>query len=109
MKPQKKICEEVERVRQIIPKDTASFLITKETWQKKWSKSKEDTSSSHSGIQFGHYISGEESDLISQFNAMETSITLKEGNVLSRWSNGLSVMLEKSLESDWCLNFGGYC
>ena len=91
----KEICEEVARIRQMIPKDSASFLITKETWQKKWSKSKEDTSSSYSGLHFGHYISGAESDLISQFHAMKTSIALKEGIALSRWSNGLSVMLEK--------------
>ena len=89
----KEICEEVAIICQMIPKDSASFLITKETWQKKWSESKEDTSSSYSGLHFGHYISGAESDLISQLHAMKTSISLKEGIALSRWSNGLSVML----------------
>ena len=48
-------------------------------------------------LHFGHYISGSESGLISQFHAMKTSIALKEGIALSRWSNGLSVMLE----NDW--------
>ena len=91
----KEICEEVARIRQIIPKDSASFLIAKETWQNKWSKSKEDTSSSYLGIHFGHYIAGAESDLISQFHSMKTSIALKEVIALSRWSNGLSVMLKK--------------
>ena len=85
------------RIRQMIPKDSASFLITKETWKNKWSKSKEDTSSFYSGLHFGHYISGAESDLISQFHAMKTSIALKEGIALSRWSNGLSVMTEKKI------------
>ena len=101
----KEICEEVARIRQMIPTDLASLLVTKDTWQKKWSKLKEDTSSSYSGLHFGHYISGAESDLISQFHAMKTSIALKEGIALSLWSNGMLVMLEKCLESDWCLNF----
>ena len=105
----KEICEEVARICQMIPKESASFLITKETRNKKWSKSKEDTSSSYSGLYFGHYISRAENDLISQFHAMKTSIALKEGIALSRWFNGLSVMLENCLESDWCLNFGRYC
>ena len=91
----KEICEEVAIICQMIPKDSASFLITKETWQKKWSKSKEDASSSFSGLHCGHYIAGAESDLISQFHAMKNSIALKEGIALSRWSNGLSLILEK--------------
>ena len=48
----KEICKEVARICQMIPKDSASFLITKETWQTKLSKSKEDTSSSYSGLHF---------------------------------------------------------
>ena len=83
----------------MFPKDAASFLITKDTWQTKWSKSKEDTSSFYSGLHFGHYIARAESDLISQFHAMKNSIALKEGIALSRLSNGLSVMLKKHLES----------
>ena len=89
----KEICKEVARIRQMIQKYLASFLITKETWQKKWSKSKEDTSSSYLGLHFCQYISGAESDLISKFHAMKNSISLKEGIALSRWSNGLLVML----------------
>ena len=91
----KEICEEVSRIRQMIPTDLASLLVIKDTWQKKWSKLKEDTSSSYSGLHFGHYISGAESDLISKFHAMKTSIALKEDIAMSCWSNGLSVMPEK--------------
>ena len=58
-------------------------------------KAKEDTSSSESGIPFGHYKAGTQSILISHFHALKTSLALKRGIALTRWSRGLSVMLEK--------------
>ncbi len=56
---------------------------------------KEDTSSSQSGLHFGHYIAGTDCDYISQFHALRVSLALKKGIVLERWSKDLSVMLEK--------------
>ena len=50
---------------------------------------------SESGLHFGHYKAGAESDLISQFHAMKLSLALRRGIGLERWSRGLSVMLEK--------------
>ena len=78
-------------------------------WQEKWIKSKEDTSSSYSGLHFGHYIAGAEIDLISQFHAMKNYIALKEGIALSRWSNGQSVILGGGIGVRLVSNFGRYC
>ncbi len=56
---------------------------------------KEDTSSSQSGLHFGHYIAGTDCNYISQFHTLRVLLALKKGIVLERWSKGLSVMLEK--------------
>jgi hypothetical protein len=56
---------------------------------------KEDTSSSPSGLHFGHYIAGADWDYISQFHALRVSLALKKGVALEQWVTGLSVMLEK--------------
>ncbi len=65
---------------------------------------KEDTSSSQSGLHFGHYIAGADCDYISQFHALRVKLILKKGIALERWSNGLSVMLEKCSGCAWSLN-----
>ncbi len=56
---------------------------------------KEDTSSSQSGLQFGRYIVGADCNYTSQFHALRILLAPKKGIALERWSNGLSVMLEK--------------
>ena len=45
---------------------------------------------------FGHNIAGASCDYISQFHTLRVSLALKKGIALERWSNGLSVMLEKT-------------
>jgi hypothetical protein len=75
--------------------DSVTGVISREPWQQRWKKVKEDTSSSQSGLPFGHYIAGADCDYISQFHALRVSLALKKGIALERWSNGLSVMLEK--------------
>ncbi len=56
---------------------------------------KEDTSSSQSGLHFGHYIAGADCKYVLQFHALRVSLDLKKGIVLERWTNGLLVMLVK--------------
>ncbi len=51
---------------------------------------------SQSGLHFGHYIAGADCDYISQFHALRLLLALKKGVALEQWSNGLSVMLEKT-------------
>ena len=91
----KELMQEIARIRSIIPEDSVECIIKKEAWQYRWSKAREATSSSESGLHFGHYMAGVESDTISHFHALKASIALFRGVSLSRWSRGLSVMLEK--------------
>ncbi len=51
--------------------------------------------SSESSLHFGHYKAGASSDIVSHAHAVKTSIALARGFGLSRWSQGLSIMLEK--------------
>jgi hypothetical protein len=71
------------------------LVITKKDWKQQWKGKQESTSSSESGLHFGHYIAGCESDHIAYFHALKATLVVKRGIVLDRWSLGLSVMLEK--------------
>ncbi len=53
--------------------------------------------SSESGIHFGHYIVGCKSDIIVHYHAAQVSVILTHAIQLEQWSQGLSVMLEKTL------------
>ncbi len=57
----------------------------------------EETSSSVSGLHFGHYKAGGKSDIIAHYHAAQVTVTLAHAIQLERWSRGLSVMLEKTL------------
>jgi len=61
-----------------------------------WRKARETTSSSLSGIHFGHYMAGTFNPNIVLFNATMADIPLKTGYSPSRWRQGLNVMLEKT-------------
>jgi hypothetical protein len=78
-----------------IPADSINTLITKEDWQNHWGKAKEETSSSISGRHFSHYKAGLRSDYISHLQSLLASLVIIRGIILDRWSQGLSVMLEK--------------
>ncbi len=73
----------------------ARILIAKEEWRHQWQGCRESTSSSESGLHFGHYIAGISSDHISYFHALKATLILHWGVVLDRWACSLSVMLEK--------------
>ena len=91
----RKLLEEAASIRGTIPQDSVDRIITREIWQQKWKKKREETASSVSTLHFGHYISGADSDEISDFHALKTSLALVHGIALDRWSKGLCVMLEK--------------
>jgi hypothetical protein len=63
--------------------------------EKIWKQVIEDTSSSQSGLHFGHYIAVADCNYIYQFHALRILLALKKGITLEWWSNGLSVILEK--------------
>jgi len=60
-----------------------------------WLKAKEKTSSSPSGIHFGHYIAGVEEIVINKINRLMATIPMLTGTSPLRWRNTLNVMLEK--------------
>jgi len=91
----RELFDEIAHIRGMVPSDSVNGLISRERWQQRWKKVKEDTSSSQSGLHFGHYIAGTDCNDISQFHALRVLLTLKKGIVLERWSKGLSIMLEK--------------
>jgi hypothetical protein len=82
-------------IRKEVQKDSISTTITHRQWSDFGGKSNEETSSSRSGRHFGNYIAGASLKLISHHHAMKTSIVVRQGISLERWSQGLSVMLEK--------------
>lgn len=90
------ICEECARIKKSgIKKDSMRTVITKEDWKKQWRGRQESTSSLESGLHFGHYIAGCQSDHIAYFHALKATLVVKRGMVLDRWARGLLVMLEK--------------
>jgi hypothetical protein len=78
----------------MIPKDSVSTHLSKEDWQHQWKGCRESTLSSKSGLHFGHYIAGIQSDHISHFHALKAALIMKRGVVLKQWARGLLVMLE---------------
>ena len=91
----REILEECARIRLQVPKNSVSSTITLEDWIAHWKKANEQTSSSISGRHFGHYKAGLSSNHIAFLESLFATMVLKRGIVLERWSNGLSVMLEK--------------
>ncbi len=91
----RELFEEIAQIRTIIPSNSVTGVISKECWQQRWKKVKEDTSSLQSGLHFGHYIARADCNYILQFHALCVLLALKKGIALERWLNGLLVMLEK--------------
>jgi len=56
--------EEISRMHNVVPKNSVSTTISKERWKQRWRKAKERTSSSESGIHFGYYIAGANSEMV---------------------------------------------
>jgi hypothetical protein len=95
----------IAEIRKEVQEDTISTNITHRQWADFWGKFKEETLFYRSGRPFGQYIAGALLKIISHFHAVKTSIVLRRGISLERWSLGLSIMLEKvkgcSLVSNW--------
>ena len=62
---------------------------------RQWKGRREATSSSESGLHFGHYIAGCTSEQVAQLHALKSTLVINNGVVIERWARGLSVMLEK--------------
>lgn len=69
--------------------------ITTKQWIEHWEKAKERTSSSYSGLHFGHYKAHTEMTEIAEIKCKLVNLAIKSGQPLTRWIKGVSVMLEK--------------
>jgi hypothetical protein len=49
---------EIAHIRRLVPASSVSIVITPEQWKQYWQVVNNETSSSESGIHFGHYIVG---------------------------------------------------
>ncbi len=88
---------EIAVIRRFVPENSVTIIITPEQWKQYWKVISKETSSSESGIHFGHYIVGSKSDIISHYHSACVSGILAHAIKLKRWSRGLSIMLEKTL------------
>ena len=91
----KDILEEIGEIRSIVPKNSVSTDLRRPAWKEKWRGSKEKTSSSLSGLHFGHYIAGSSSEVISHHHSLKATICLKRGFAIDRWKGGMTCILEK--------------
>ena len=69
---------------------------TPESYRQGWTKARETTSSSASGIHFGHYIAGTFNPEILLINTAMADIPLHTGFAYDRWKSGLNIMIEKA-------------
>ena len=91
----KEIFQELRQIWKTIPPDLVQEIIRTVDWRTYWSKAWEETASSVSSLQFGHYKAGARSMHISHLHAMNAAVAIKTRLGLDRWAWGLSVMLEK--------------
>jgi hypothetical protein len=91
----KEILQEWALIRIRVPNNSITTTITPEDCTNHWRRAREETSSSTSGRHSGHYKAGLQSQYVSYLQALQANLVVKRGIVLERWSNGLSVMLEK--------------
>ena len=91
----KEICLQCAKIRLGVPADSVDTVIRHGEWAERWSRAKEKTSSSESQLHFGHYKAAARSPMVSHLHALKTSLALRRGVALDRWSRGLSIMLEK--------------
>ncbi len=72
----REICEECAHLREMIPINSMDIVITKEQWQRQWKGRCKSTSSSESGIHFGHYIGELQSDHSPYFHALKATLII---------------------------------
>jgi hypothetical protein len=54
----KELFVEIAQIHSVVPPNSVTRIISRERWQQRWKKMKEDTSLSQSGLHFSHYIAG---------------------------------------------------
>lgn len=80
----------------LVPEEVGvQTTVSCKDFQNYWKKTREWTSSSISGLHFGHYKAAARSDYLSELNALFTEVSITTGYSPSRWKKGLQVMLLK--------------
>ena len=80
--------------RKILHKEVATY-VTSEDFRDYWQTANERTSSSYSGLHFGHYKAASLDNVLSAMHAAKLSICVKKGLPLARWERGVTSLLEK--------------
>ena len=91
----KKFIASLQITAPIDPFDFIPNTVSLHDYQAHWKWSKECTSSSISGLHFGHWKAAAESNFLSKLHALFTDIIISTGYSPVWWQQGLSVMLEK--------------
>jgi hypothetical protein len=90
------VLEEINKLGiKIINGERSKIVITPNNFKLFWQKLNEFTSSSMSGIHYGHYKAAIQDELISEVLALELTVVARSGIPPENWSVGLQVMLEK--------------
>jgi len=83
-------------VLQIPPRpSTVPSGISHDNFIRHWQCSQEQTSSSYSGLHYGHYKASVEFPQIAEFHTLITKMAFNHGYSLSHWQSSLQVLLEK--------------
>jgi len=75
--------------------DIISLILNTENFCNHWRKARESTSSSFSGLHFGHYKAAASTPTIAHLHTRFTQLVFMSGMSLSRYQSGLQVILEK--------------
>jgi hypothetical protein len=89
------LLQEIGRLGCMLTNGEVIIEITADEFQEYWRRAREATSSSYSGIHFGHYKAAGQSEFLSSFFAKKISLIARTGCPPHRWGVGLTVMLEK--------------
>jgi hypothetical protein len=79
----------------IINGEGSKIAITPDDFKLFWQKVNEFTSSSMSGVHYGHYKVAIQDELISELLALQLTVVARSSIPPENWSVGLQVMLEK--------------
>ena len=93
---------------ELTPRELATY-VTVEDFQYYWQRTNERTSSSYSGLHFGHYKAASFDKNLSLLHAAKMSGCASRGLPLSRWSFGVTVLLEKVMGNTFVNRLRAIC
>jgi hypothetical protein len=89
------ILEEAPRVFDTLAGSKIELFIRTDEFQQWWKTANEDIQSSYSGKHFGHYMAAAHDDYLSTLHVAKMNLALQVGIPYTRWTKGLTVLLEK--------------